>query len=101
LGFELARRRGRVWEDAKKLNETILQFPFATSGSNESVFERGFATSLMAAKNNYNCEVVTQIDRDTTVQSVFCFGKNHRPDMTLDGNGVAIELKFIRYGGLK
>ncbi len=101
MGFENVRRRGRVWEDALTLHETILDFPFQTTGDNEAAFERGFATTLMATKKNYNCDVITQIDKETTVQSVYCFGKKHRPDMTLDENGIAIELKYITYAGLK
>ncbi|TDX99328.1 hypothetical protein [Thiohalophilus thiocyanatoxydans] len=101
MGFESVRRRGRVWEDAKKLDSVIKKFPFATSGSNESAFERGFATSLMANQDMYDCKVITQIGRDSSVESVYCFGKKHRPDMTLDTNGIAIELKFITYSGLK
>ncbi len=101
MGFEAVRRRGRVWEDAKTLNEVIMEFPFQTTGSTESDFERGFATTLMATKRQYNCNVITQIDRNSTVQSVYCFGKKHRPDMTLDENGIAIEMKFVTYAGLK
>lgn len=101
MGFEAVRRRGRVWEDAKTLHEAIMEFPFQTTGSSESDFERGFATTLMATKKFYNCDVITQIDRNSTVQSVYCFGKKHRPDMTLGENGVAIEMKFITYAGLK
>ena len=32
---------------------------------------------------------------------MYCFGKNHRPDLTLEENGIAIEIKFITYAGLK
>lgn len=101
MGFEAVRRRGRVWDDAKTLNEAIMEFPFQTTGNKESDFERGFATTLMATKRAYNCDVITQIDKNSTVQSVYCFGKKHRPDMTLDENGVAIEMKFVTYSGLK
>lgn len=101
MGFEVVRRRGLIWEDAKSLHEAIMEFPFQTTGANEAAFERGFATTLMATKNKYNSDVITQIDRNSTVQSVYCFGKKHRPDMTLGENGIAIEMKFITYAGLK
>jgi hypothetical protein len=101
MGFETVRRRGRIWKDAQTLDATIRNFPFHTSGTSESEFERGFATHLMASKTSYNCDVITQIDRETTVQSVYCFGKKHRPDMTLNENGIAIEMKLITYAGLK
>lgn len=78
-----------------QLHQVIMNFPFQTTGNNENAFERGFATTLMATKESYNSSVITQIDRNSTVHSVYCFGKNHRPDMTLGEDGIAIEMKFI------
>jgi len=101
MGFEKGVRRGRVWDDANALHQQLLKFPFATTGSNENAFERGFATTLMSTEERYNQEVITQIKKGVSVQSVFAFGKKHRPDMTIGENGIAVELKFIRYGGLK
>ena len=45
--------------------------------------------------------MITQIDKSTTVRSIYCFGKKHRPDIALDENGIAIEIKFVTYDGLK
>lgn len=101
MSFESGRKRGRYWEDAQSLHDTVMKFPFQTTGKNESAFERGFATTLMATRDRYNSDVITQIDRESTVQSVYCFGKKHRPDMTLGESGIAIEMKFITYSGLK
>jgi len=101
MGFEAVKRRGKYWDDCKQLHELITNFPFHTTGKKERDFENGFATTLLAMQNSFKTKVITQIDKKTTVQSVYCFGKNHRPDMTLDENGVAIELKFVTYAGLK
>jgi hypothetical protein len=101
MGFEAGRRRGSIWEDAQKLDQVIQDFPFHTTGKKEHDFETGFATTLMAMKSSFNNEVITQIDKSTTVQSVYCFGKSHRPDLTLGENGIAVEIKFITYDGLK
>ena len=101
MSFEASVRRGRYWEDAKILDEMIYDYPFHTTGKNERDFENGFASGLMMVKKQFNCQVITQIDKKTSVKSIYCFGKRHRPDMTLDENGVAIELKFITYDGLK
>lgn len=101
MSFEVSRRFGRYWDDCKELDELIYNYPFHTTGKNERDFENGFATSLIVAQKNFNCNVITQIDKSTSVKSIHCFGKKHRPDMTLDENGVAIELKFITYSGLK
>jgi len=101
MGFEVARRKGNYWEDCKKLDELINNYPFHTTGKSERDFENGFASTLMTVKSTFNSSVITQIDKTSTVQSIYCFGKNHRPDMTLNDNGVAIELKFVTYAGLK
>ncbi len=101
MSFEAARRRGRFWEDAKVLNEIFHEYAFHTTGKNERAFENGVAVNLMNMKKRFNCEVIASIDKSSTVKSIYCFGKKHRPDMTLDENGIAIELKFITYAGLK
>ena len=101
MGFEPARRGSKYWDDAKKLDEMIQSFPFHTTGRNERDFETGFATSLITMRRDFHSDPITQIDKSSTVRSVYCFGKNHRPAMTLGENGVAIELKFITYAGLK
>ena len=101
MGFEVARRRGNYWDDCKKLHELINNYPFHTTGKNERDFENGFASTLMTVQSTFSSDVLTQIDKKSTVQSIYCFGKKHRPDMTLNDNGVAVELKFITYAGLK
>lgn len=101
MGFESVRRRGRYWDDAKRLNSIIHDFPFNTTGKSERDFENGFAATLMAMKSSFNSDVITQIDKSSTVRSVYCFGKSHRPDMTLDENGIAVELKFCYLCGSK
>ncbi len=101
MGFEPGRRGSRCWDDAKKLDEMIREFPFHTTGKSEREFETGFATNLISRRRDFHSKPITQIDKSTTVNSVRCFGKRHRPDMTLDTDGVAIELKFITYAGLK
>ncbi|GAB4117860.1 MAG: hypothetical protein Tsb0027_10720 [Wenzhouxiangellaceae bacterium] len=101
MGFEKGVRRGHVWADAVAIHKQLMRFPFATTGSAESDFERGFATTMMATEDQYSQDVITQIKKGVSVQSVYAFGKKHRPDMTLGENGIAIEMKFIKYSGLK
>lgn len=101
MGFEVVRRRGKAWDDAFALHNRIMNFPFQTTGSSERDFENGFATSLMSTKSEYNQSIFSQIDRETQVESIYCFGKKHRPDITIGENGIAIELKYVNYSGLK
>ena len=101
MGFVSSRRHGQTWDDAKKLHEILMDFDFQTTGSNESHFERELSSVLRNQKKNFNNEVITQTSKTTKVNSVYCFGKNHRPDMTIGEDGIAIEMKFISYDGLK
>ncbi|TBW57983.1 hypothetical protein EZI54_05910 [Marinobacter halodurans] len=101
MGFQASRRYGRYWEDAKKLDELINRYHFNTSGKDERSFENGFASTLLNMQDQFNCKVISQIDNTSTVKDVRCFGKKHRPDMALDENVVGIELKYVRYAGLK
>ena len=101
MSFESTRRHGRFWDDALKLNKMIRKYPFNTTNKSEREFETGFAHTLMHNKRDFNCQVITQISKSGSVGSVYCFGKKHRPDMTLDENGIAIELKYITYSGLR
>ena len=107
MGFETSKRRGLFWEDAEKLDMLIQRFPFHTTGKKERDFETGFATTLMSSESSFNCKIITQIDKSTTVQPVYCFGKKHRPDLALEKEdipgipGIAVEVKFVTYAGLK
>jgi len=101
MSFEAGRRKGSVWDDANKLNTLLHDFPFHTTGKSEKDFEKGFSSHLMASKSNFKNEVITQIDKTKSVQSVYCFGKKHRPDLTINEDGLAVEIKFITYAGLK
>ena len=101
MSFKVGRRRGTYWDDCKELDAVINDFPFHTTGKNERDFEIGFATHLIAIEKMFNGTIFSQIDSATTVESVYCFGKSHRPDITIDHDGIAIEIKFITYEGLK
>lgn len=101
MGFEAARRFGRFWNDAQQLDRFINDYHFNTSGKDERSFELGFSNALYTSRERFESEVITQTNNDTSVRSVYCFGKKHRPDMALDPNGIAVELKYITYAGLK
>ncbi len=99
MGFEPVKRKGSYWEDVKKIDEVIKGFPFHTTGKSEKDFENGFSTALMTMQSEFKNEVITQIDKTRKVKSVFCFGKNNRPDLTLSEDGIAFEIKYLSYGG--
>lgn len=101
MGFELVRRRGRTWEDAKSLDLLLNRSSFNMTGKSEREFEGIFAGALQSHQDTFNNMVISQMNKEAAVQSVYCFGKNHRPDMTIGESGVAIEMKLVHYEGLK
>ena len=101
MGYQLGKRRGALWEDAEKLDKFIQDFPFNTTGKSERDFQTGFSTALMQTKSTFNNKVICEIDKSTTVKSVYCFGKKHRPDLTINKDGIAFEMKLVTYAGLK
>ena len=37
---------------------------------------------------------MSQVEKDTTVRSVYLFTKKHRPNLTINDDGIAIEIKY-------
>lgn len=110
MGFESGKKTGRNWEDVlfidsliknadKKSNGSIMNI----TGKEERDFELRFSTILDANKDKINGELVSQQNKDTTVKQIYCFGKKHRPDMTINDDGIAIEIKYINdnFDGVK
>jgi hypothetical protein len=101
MGFEVVRRRGGTWEDAKLLDSLLNRSSFNLTGKSEREFESSFAGALSSHRDDFKNPVITQMNKEAVVQSVYCFGKKHRPDMTIGESGVAIEMKLVHYEGLK
>lgn len=102
MSFEKSVRRGRVWEDANKLHEILSnKVSFNLTGKKERDFEFSFSSALQINEDIFNGQLITQTNKERKVNSIYCFGKNYRPDITIDDNGIAIEIKYISYHGLK
>lgn len=110
MGFECGKRTGKNWEDIlfidsliknadKKSNGSIMNI----TGKEEKDFELAFSTLLYANKGKINGDLISQQNKDTTVKQIYCFGKKHRPDMTINDDGIAIEIKYINdnFDGVK
>ena len=110
MGFEKGKRTGKNWEDIlfidsliknsdKKNNGSIMNI----TGKEEKVFELRFSSLLDANKVKLNGNLISQQNKDTTVKQIYCFGKKHRPDMTINDDGIAIEIKYINdnFDGVK
>lgn len=77
------------------LDTVIKGARFNLTGKTERDFELLFSERVRANSDRINGSIISQVDKETTVQSVYCFGKKHRPDLTINDDGIALELKYI------
>lgn len=110
MGFEKGKRTGKNWEDILYIDSLIKNSDKKTNGSimnitgkEERDFELRFSSLLDANKVKLNGNLISQQNKDTTVKQIYCFGKKHRPDMTINDDGIAIEIKYINdnFDGVK
>jgi len=95
MAFQPGHRRGQVWDDVKTLDTIIKNARFNMTGKSERDFELLFSERVRANSDRLNGKIISQVDKDTVVQSVYCFGKKHRPDLTINDDGIAVELKYL------
>lgn len=97
MGFERGKRFGKIWDDVGFIDSKIKDKNscWKQTHSDERGFENAFANVLISNSDRLNGAVISQIVKDVHVQSVYCFGKNHRPDIAIDEDGIAIEIKFL------
>lgn len=89
------RRIGKTWDDVRMIDQVIRKMRFNLTGKSEREFELTFASTLTAHSEKLSGKIYSQTDKDTIVESVYLFGKKHRPDMTINHDGIAVELKFL------
>lgn len=110
MGFEKGKRTGKNWQDIlfidalikngdKKKGGSVMNI----TGKEEKDFELRFSTILDTSGDKLNGKLMSQQNNDTTVKQIYCFGKKHRPDMAINDDGVAIEIKYINksFDGVK
>ena len=110
MGFERGKRTGKNWEDVLFIDSLVKNADKKATGSimnitgkEEKDFELRFSTILDANKRNLNGKLISQQNKDTTVKQIYCGGKKHRPDMTINDDSIAIEIKYINgnFDGVK
>ena len=83
----LDHRRGQVWDDIQTLNKIIHNTRFNLTGKSRQEFELAYLSSVNANAEHISDQIMSQVDKDTTVRSVYLFGKKHRPDLTINDDG--------------
>jgi hypothetical protein len=95
MAFEVGRRRGKLWEDTRLLATIMEKEDFNVSGKGERQFEIQISGILKSRQSEFKHPIQSQYHNDTKVASAYFFGKKHRPDLSIDEFGTAVELKFI------
>ena len=95
MAFQTGHRRGQVWDDVQTLDKIIHNTRFNLTGKSEREFELAFMSAVNANADRMNGQIMSQVDKVTTVRSVYLFGKRHRPDLTINEDGIAVEIKYL------
>jgi hypothetical protein len=95
MAFQVGYRAGKVWDDLKYIDSVVKKTSFRVNFQNEREFENNFLSALNQHRDKINGNLYGQLDKDRVVKGVYLFGNNHRPDLTINDDGIAIELKFL------
>ena len=99
MSFKQGKRSGGFWNDIIYIDSLLKKGDGGNimniNGDDEKAFENRLSSILDGKHTLFSDTIITQQKKDTTVQSVFCFGKKHRPDMSIGEDGIAIEVKYI------
>ena len=80
-----------IEEVAEKHRSFVVKPANGSGGGGIMVFNGVAKTGL----RRMNGQIMSQVDKDTTVRSVYLFGKKHRPDLTINEDGIAVEIKYL------
>ena len=88
---------GTLWEANRELHKLISTADYQTTFKSEREYETYLAGHLQSQKTCFGGhKFISQISDEEKVTSAYCFGKKHRPDMSIDTDGIAIELKYFK-----
>jgi len=92
--FLAARRSGSYWKSLKKCLSIVDRLSLDINATDERKYEDRIAGALQPNFEDF----VDQRNRRQTVTRVTIFAHDHRPDMSIYEDGVAVEVKVIRDG---
>jgi len=97
LGFIAARKRGIHYELAKLASTKLKKVNLLVKGKTERHFEHT-VVSYMQASPKLRKNLITQIGQEQVekVAQATLFGFNHRPDIAIGIDGMAIEIKVVK-----
>ena len=95
MAFKTGHRRGQIWDDVQTMDKIIHNTRFNLTGKSERKFELAFMSAVNANADRMNGQILSQVDKDMIVRSVYLFGKKHRPDLAINEDGLAVEIKYL------
>ena len=88
-------RKGHYWECLQKILKTLNEISLDITGDHERQFEDRIAATLgFLFKNDF----IDQRNTKQVITRVTLFGHDHRPDMSVGTDGIAIEVKLAKSG---
>ncbi len=93
--FMSAKKHGKYWDNLNKALEIIKRLSLDVKSELESKFEDRISGALQPNFKNF----IDQRNIQQTMTRITLFGHDHRPDMSIGTNAVAIEVKYIKAGG--
>lgn len=93
--YKRSLRTGKYWKNCQKCIRTIKNIPLDVSGHDERKFEDRISGGLAL---RFKDSFIDQRNEQQVMTRVSLFDHDHRPDMSIDTDGVAIEVKMIKTG---
>ena len=92
--FKTGRRTGKHWENFQKAKEIIKKLSLEIRAEDERKFEDRISGALQPNFKYF----IDQRNIKQVMTRITLFGHDHRPDMSIDTDGVAIEVKTAKGG---
>lgn len=93
--FKPSKRTGIHWKNLQKAIRLIKNVPLEIRGDSERKFEDRISGALALSFKDL---FIDQRNLQQVMTRVTLFDHDHRPDMSVDVDGVAIEVKVIKSG---
>lgn len=93
--FKSAKRTGIHWKNLQKAIRIIKRMPLDIRGDSERKFEDRISGAYTLT---FKSAFIDQRNLQQVMTRVSLFDHDHRPDMSIETSGVAIEVKVIKSG---
>ncbi|TGL45330.1 hypothetical protein EHQ61_18865 [Leptospira wolffii] len=92
--FLPSRKTGYFWESVEKIIKIVHKVSLDINSEDERKFEDRLSGALQPNFDDF----IDQRNIQQVMTRITAFGHDHRPDMSIAKDGIAIEVKVIRTG---